>query len=517
MLMQLAKIYQALVLGLSATLSLSAQTISDTLAPAKDWQHHWSPKAQGTRSAEALHFLQEARRKPRPILVAVIDTGVDTTLQELRHALYLQPQERPNGKDDDGDGYIDNRYGWNFLGSADGLIELTSVGTSAFREYKRLYPRYKNLRQAPAGGEEEYAYFRRMARLAGIDRYEQLQQVTARKVQAFHFLDSALRRLPAIPEDSLTIERFLSLPLEGEKVEAAAEIIASELFKADKKTRWSQLLQRTEAHLRQINERLSSIESEPDKRTLLGDDMNRLDSRSYGNGRVAGPGMEHGTFVASVLAGAGTVDSLVRGIYPAAKLLTLRAVPDRGDEYDKDVAAAIVYAVDHGAKIINLSLGKDLSPAEKLVQEAMDYAARHDVLVIHSSGNNGRLLDERPIFPSGLDKAGRPYPNYLRIGASTPEGKRASFSNYGRSVCLYAPGLGIWGTMPGGRLAQEDGTSIAAPIASGVAALIRAYYPRLTAAQTAQLLLRTARAGEVPLLDALAAVQAASSTKSLKP
>lgn len=497
-------IYTGLLLAWLLAFPLTGQEL------AKDWHRTWTPTAQGSRSDEALRFLQETGRRPRPIRIGVIDTGADTTLQEILPALYLNTKERPNGRDDDRDGYVDNRYGWNFLGSPDGRIELVSVGTEPFREYKRLLPRYKGLTKAPAGREAEYSYFRRMAQLAGIERYERLRELTERRFAALQVIDSALRALPSLQVDTLTLGGLVLLPLEGERLEVAGEQIASVLFKARETTRWTELLRQEATHLEQIGERLASIERDPDQRTFLGDDMHRLDSRSYGNGRISGTGQEHGTFVASVLGGAGTIDPQVRGVYPSARLLTLRAVPDRGDEYDKDVASAIVYAVDHGAKVINMSLGKDLSPSEGLVQEALAYALKHDVLVVHSSGNNGRDLDQRPIYPTGLDASGKPYPNYIYVGASTPEGSRASFSNYGARVRLYAPGKGIWGTMPGGKLASENGTSIAAPIVTAIGAMLRAYFPRLTAPQVVELLLRTARQGDVPLVDALAAAEAAT-------
>ena len=259
-----------------------------------------------------------------------------------------------------------------------------------------------------------------------------------------------------------------------------------------------------------MEKRLSGLEQAPDKRTLLGDRMEDVESRHYGNANVSAPGADHGTFVSSVIALQPQSDSQLAGVYPAARLINVRAVPDQGDEYDKDVASAIYYAVEQGAKVINLSLGKDLSPHAELVQSALDWAAQHDVVVIHSSGNNGRNLDEAPIYPEGIGRSGKLLTNYLRVGASTKTGARASFSNYGKSVTLCAPGEAIYGLMAGGRISEEEGTSIAAPLVSAVAAMIRAYFPRLTAAQVVELLQSTARQGQVPVVDALSAVQRAA-------
>ena len=179
--------YLALLALALKTMTLSAQSPRQPLPTQvvpQNWHRHYSDSLQGMRSDEALQWLIKHYGRPRTILVGVVDTGVDTTLTALRPSLWLRPKERPNGLDDDRDGYIDNRYGWNFLGSKDGSLELTSVGSEAYREYKRLYPRYKDLTTAPAGAEAEWSYFRELERKTGIQKYRRLYTHTLVKDSA---------------------------------------------------------------------------------------------------------------------------------------------------------------------------------------------------------------------------------------------------------------------------------------------------------------------------------------------
>lgn len=188
--------------------------------------------------------------------------------------------------------------------------------------------------------------------------------------------------------------------------------------------------------------------------------------------------------------------------------MIVRVCPD-GDEYDKDVSSGIRYAVDNGAKVINLSLGKYTSPQAKMVNDAIAYAAAHDVLIVAAAGNNGRDIDTVAYYPSALDNAGRPFENYIRVGASGRDGKKLQISNFGiRAVDLYAPGEQIAGVYPGDKANLADGTSVATPIVSAIASMLRAYYPKLTAARMKRLLVATARQeGGIKIVDALAAFE----------
>lgn len=199
--------------------------------------------------------------------------------------------------------------------------------------------------------------------------------------------------------------------------------------------------------------------------------------------------------------------------------MILRAAAD-GDEYDKDVASAIRYAVDNGAKVINMSLGKYTSPQADMVNEAIAYAASKDVLIIQAAGNNHLNVDSVAYFPSAIDKKGKRFDNFLRVGASDAQGRLSSFSNYGAThVDVLAPGETITTVMPDNEYAPVDGTSISAPIVSGVAAMLRAYFPKLKAADIKRILIQTARHPQqeglsvTGVIDAEAAVRSAMNYK----
>lgn len=519
-------------LFIGSTLSLAQDAPQ---ANKRSWHRYYTDSLQGTRSEEALEWLRKHKQRAKPVIVAVVDTGLDTATSELKRCLAINQREPMDGKDNDGNGYIDDRWGWNLLGTADGKLELTSVGREEYREFKRLHPKYKSIAHIDSVATDdraEYLYYQRMRTIAGIDRYLRLYDHTLAKARAYTALDSIITtKMPETTADSLSVSEIMNIKPDSKDWVDAAEVILADLIKADSSATWSQLKRQHHNQLNLIRSRVEGIERDIDKRTLLGDDLSNGEDRYYGNANIGGKGSEHGTFVASIIGGAGDIDPKVRGIYPPARILAIKAVPDNGDEYDKDVSTAIRYAVDRGARVINLSLGKYASANPRLVDEAMAYALKKDVLIIHSSGNNGYRLDaspedKRPYYPKGTDSMGKPWEHYLRIGALDKQGARAKFSNYGASVDLYAPGVDIWAVMPNDKIEASQGTSLSAPIVSGIATMLRAYYPKLKASQIKEILIKSARLipegkpSENPhqpilrAIDAMRAVQCAEETQS---
>ena len=404
------------------------------------WHKGYSKERQGANVSAALDLLRTRGMKPcGSVVVGIIDSGVDTMTVSLQHALWTNPGERADGKDSDGNGYTDDLHGWNFLGTADGTFNMITAGTEEYRQFKRLYPKYKNTTSRDSvQDKEEYDFYVRMRKEAKIDSYLRFYEVASQ----------SLDRL-----DSLSLKR-----------------------------------------LEQMAKNIHSIEHDADKRLLMGDNMDDADDRFYGNPTLTIEGCEHGTFVAGVIGGDAKEDHRFDGIAPdVARLMIVRASPD-GDEYDKDIASSIRYAVDNGARVINISLGKYYSPQERMVNDAIRYAADRDVLVICAAGNNSRNLDTIPCYPSGVDHAGRFLPNFLRVGASDEQGRCAQISNYGReTVHLFAPGTLIASVFPGNKYDLSQGTSLSAPIVTAVATLLRSYFPYLKAAQIRQLLMETVR------------------------
>ena len=488
-----------------------------------DWYKEYNDSLQGIRLPEAMHYLASQKLRPKKqVVVGIIDSGIDTTLVDLKPALWTNPKEKPDGKDNDKNGYIDDIHGWNFLGTADGSFQMTSAGTQDFREFKRLYPKYKDVKEASEVEDPaEYAYYEEMKRKAGIVNYIKFAQYMGVKDEAYDYMDEVLSEQTNMDKDTLSLRGLMYLPLATEEWNQACQLIFTDLYKADKQLLWSDFMKQHKQAYQLVHSRISSIEHEPDKRLLMGDDLADAKDRFYGNPILQVEGCEHGTAVAGLIAAQGLAHPEMKGVYPAAQLMIIRAVPD-GDEYDKDIASAIRYAVDNGAKVINLSLGKYNSPQAAMVNEAIAYAAKKDVLLVQAAGNDGKNLDELNYYPSALQPNGERFKNYLRVGASNLQGERSKFSNYGASqVDVFAPGEKLVCLSLDNELMISQGTSLSAPIVSGLAALLRAYFPKLKAHQIKDILVQSVRPGSVEQLsqagsgvvDALQAVQLAKSYK----
>jgi len=245
--------------------------------------------------------------------------------------------------------------------------------------------------------------------------------------------------------------------------------------------------------------KMLAVEKEPiDYRgAVVQDNYDDVNDRYYGNNDVMATGSEHGTHVSGIIAADRKNKIGITGIANNVEIMMIRAVPD-GDEHDKDIANAIHYAVDNGAWVINMSFGKGFSPEKKWVDEAVKYAESKGVLLIHAAGNDDKNIDIEDNFPSKninndtLQTAS----NWINVGASGPTlaELKASFSNYGkREVSVFAPGVEIYSTLPGGNMyGSMDGTSMAAPVVSGIASLILSYYPELSAPQVKNIIEKSA-------------------------
>ncbi len=245
-----------------------------------------------------------------------------------------------------------------------------------------------------------------------------------------------------------------------------------------------------------FNSALFGYDTTFDARSIVGDNYADLAQRNYGNQDVTGPDATHGTHVAGIIAANRNNTLGGKGIAESAEIMIIRAVPD-GDERDKDVANAIYYAVDNGANIINMSFGKSYSPDKTAVDEAVRYAQEKNVLLVHAAGNDGKSVDEKPNFPNASLKGGKiKAPNWIEVGASSwklNDGLPAEFSNYGKkNVDVFAPGVDIFSSTPNSTYEQLNGTSMAAPVVSGVAALLMSYFPTLTAEEVREIILESA-------------------------
>ena len=481
--------------GIGVILAFAAGVCSGaSAAVAGGWHKEYSDTCKGINLPKAVEYLKSRNIVPSAtVVVGIIDSGIDTASTDLGPALWCNPGERIDGKDNDGNGYADDLHGWNFLGAKDGSINMTSAGTEEYREFKRLYPKYKNADRETVADKDEYDYYIRMRQKAGINGYMKMAAYTALKDECYATIDSAARAMFHEALDTMTVSNLASGLPDDERLEAAFQPLLADIMRAKKGVTWGDLYNTHKSGFSLMKKRLHGIEHDADKRLLMGDDLKDPADVYYGNPCLQADGCEHGTFVAGVIAGQGIKDPSCKGVYPAAKLMILRAAPD-GDEYDKDVATAIRYAVDNGAKVINMSIGKMTSPDSAMVSDAVAYALEHDVLLLQAAGNSHLNIDSIPYFPTGKDPEGVFYGNYIRVGASDKGGNPASMSNFGmREVDLFAPGAGIRSNTVGNEYMEADGTSVAAPVASAVAAMVRAYFPGLKASQVKEILVKSAR------------------------
>ena len=438
----------------------------------------------GVSAQRAERELLSRRTPGRTVIVAVIDGGVDTAHVALRAHLWTNPREvAGNGKDDDGNGYIDDTHGWNFLGGAGG----ENVNWDTL-ELTREQVRCTSSSSLPADSASK-AHCADIAKQFA-DKRTELQQTSAQVQMMDGMYKRAIRVLgSALPADSITPARVTTLRPANDSVRTARDLFL--------RMAASGITSEAIADAREdVNGRLEyGLNTAFNPRTIVGDDPTNASDRRYGNRDVTGPDAKHGSHVAGIIGAVRDTGTGVGGIASNVRLMVIRAVPN-GDEHDKDVANAIRYAVDNGAQIINMSFGKDFSPDKRMVDDAVKYADSRGVLIVHASGNDGEDLADGGNFPTPLYRDGARAANWIEVGASSWQGGEklaAPFSNYGKAqVDLFAPGVDILSTIPGGGLARESGTSMAAPVVTGVAAVLMSYFPKLTAADVKQILLDSA-------------------------
>ncbi len=452
--------------------------------PPGDWHRldYETDGVLGVGSERAIRELLAGRRPQREVVVAVIDGGTDTTHALLKPNLWRNPRESANGRDNDGNGLAGDVHGWSFIGGSAGSIHHDTYEVTRLYAACRGYPAGRGLARpddtacgtiATAYREKRTEVEQTLGQIAQIGTV--LTQITRVLTEAVGtpVTDAKVEALtPANPQVNQAKQLWLQLSANGLDAEEIAE--AQKAYDGQFKY---------------------GLDTMFDPRTIVGDNWTDYDDRRYGNADIMGADASHGTHVAGII-GAVRGAGPMQGIAPNVKLMTLRAVPD-GDERDKDVANAIRYAADHGAHIINMSFGKAYSPGKGAVDAAVRYAESKGVLMVHAAGNDGEDIDVTPSFPAAQLGGAEHAALWLEVGASTWKGMRdlpATFSNYGKGrVDIFAPGLDVLSAVPGGGTKAQSGTSMAAPVVSGVAALLMAYFPDLTAAQVKDILLRSAR------------------------
>lgn len=460
----------------------------------------------GTSTEKAYKELL-AGKKAKTIVVAILDSGVEPDHDDLKDVMWTNPKEIPgNGIDDDKNGYIDDIHGWNFIGGKNGNVANDTY--EATRLYAQLRYKYEQADRSKLTGKQKKEYDQFIKLKTDTESRQKSAQTNLDYIQHTEKLILGLldTLANALGDQALNLENINNIDEKDSKslsmsIAMTKQILAENSnFKNVAELKSFLVTDFEEGKIHYTNELKYAFNPDYNPRTIIGDNYNNVNERIYGNNDVEGPDASHGTHVAGLVAAKRSNGIGIDGVADHVRIMSVRCVPD-GDERDKDVANAIRYAVDNGASIINMSFGKGHSPNKETVDEAVKYAKDHDVLLVHASGNSAENNDKVANYPNkyfakkkflGCNKAS----NWLEVGALSFEDAPksiAGFSNYGKkSVDLFSPGVQIYSTIPNNKYKNEQGTSMASPIAAGVAALIRSYFPELTAKQVRKILLESA-------------------------
>lgn len=432
-------------------------------------------------------------KKSYPVIVAVIDAGVDTAHEDLVGHIWTNTKEIPgNGIDDDHNGYVDDIHGWNYLGGKNGKnIEVESYESA--REYYRL----QSVR--PTGDPSDLRYREKVRKYFLKDSMQQVHAISVLEevLPKMRTSDSIYKRL--LQKDSIYAWEVMDF----QPTDSSGMLLKKNTLMFFKRNgiatdmSLGMFIQEAQEYLEICREKLKYFSGDPNeqRREIVGDDYNDVSNTGYGNNNVSAGTPSHGTHVSGIIAASRGNGMGMDGIDAHVFIMALRVVPE-GDERDKDIALAIRYAVDNHARIINMSFGKYLSPGKKWVDDAVRYAEDHDVLIVSAAGNEFQNLDSVAHFPNPVyESSGRSSCCWITVGASTggPDSLvLARFSNYGKNdVDLFAPGVRIYSTLPHNQYAAYSGTSMASPVVAGIAALILEYYPSLSARQVKYVLLNS--------------------------
>lgn len=459
-------------------------------------------KYYGISLNEAYQYLKANHIKSTPVIVAVLDSGVDTTHEDLKGILWHNPKEIPgNGIDDDHNGYVDDVYGWNFLGNKNGenLKKAGDERSRVFYQFKNQFSG-KNIDTTQFSQKDKYEY--RIWKMAADEMNksndDQMEiaflNITLNSIKKH---DSLIQKeMGTKVYNCAQLESFEPTTPEGKKAKFGY-LTLMKMVGIDPDEKNTAVISELNDYIEGKQDALNEKDTPPInyRSKIVQDNYNNIQDKYYGNADVMGPDPMHGTHVTGIIAAQRNNGIGMDGVADNVKVMMVRVVPD-GDEYDKDIALGIFYAVNNGAKVINMSFGKSYSPQKYWVDSAVKYAEQKDVLIVHAAGNESADIDTKENYPNPhFLFQNSTANNFITVGASNDpsmgQGMAADFSNYGdKEVDVFAPGVKIYSTLPKkNEYGNLRGTSMAAPIVTGLAAMIRSYFPNLTAVEVKQIIM----------------------------
>lgn len=438
-----------------------------------------------------------AGKKGETVIVAVIDSGVDYEHEDLKDVMWVNPGEIPgNGIDDDKNGYVDDIHGWNFIGNANGE-NIYHDNLEVTRLYVQYGKKYANADRDKLSKKEKQEYDQY------LDMKETIESKRASLSQQFPLYETLKGAMEQLIEqlgkaENVTADDLKQVKSDDQMVQRLTQIMIGQM---EQGISFQDFVKDIDEAYNYFDGQLNyNYNPDFDPRALVGDNYNDLSERSYGNNDVRGPDANHGTHVAGIIGAVRNNNIGIDGVANNVRIMSVRTVPD-GDERDKDVANAIIYAVENGAKVINMSFGKGYSPHKDVVDKAIKYALKNDVLLVHAAGNDGSENTATNNYPNDqFGKKGLFGPkyakNWIEVGALNWRGGddlAASFSNYSKDrVDVFAPGVDVYSTVVGNEYDSYPGTSMASPMVAGTAAILRSYFPDLSADQVKEVIMDSA-------------------------
>ncbi len=434
-------------------------------------------------------------KKGKPIIVAVIDTDIDINHEDLKPAIWRNKKEIPNNNiDDDHNGYIDDVQGWNFLGNKNGesISYANNISIRMLRDLKKKHKNYPNLGGIKA---DSLIYIKALeAQKAENDLSVLLKQYANNNIATYEAAEKIVKKY--LNKSDYTFIQLDSLYKKYKK-ENNQELLDNLYYLKYYARLGRNLYELKKDSIREVEKSIKSSNENYYDRAIIGDNEYDINDKFYGNNNVSKNAKltHHGTIVSGVI-GANRANKIgIEGFSDNIKIMPILATPIGGLEHDKDIALAIHYSVDNGAKIINMSFGYPFCTRPDWIKEAFLYAEKHDVLLVAGSGNDSKDNDSTPFYPIDYDL--NTYVefcnNFIKVGSITTDGDvnfLPPYSNYGKkTVDIFAPGHFVKTTDANVGYSYQDGTSMAGPIVCGVAALVRSFYPKLTASQVKQIIL----------------------------